>query len=143
MVESYGAIKAFDYHSASCGMAIRAFTKDLLCCYGRSRGKYVALEPPATRITARKDVQTDWVMALTIFGKPVDLKGPFGRDAVPGDYQWASEWYELTGKLVEEGLLRPHPTSVQPGGWEGIMEGIEQLRCGQVRGKKFVYAVGE
>lgn len=58
-------------------------------------------------------------------------------------YQWASEWYELAGKLVEKGLLRPHPIPVQPGGWEGIVEGIEQLGCGQLRRKKLVYAVGK
>jgi aspyridone synthetase trans-acting enoyl reductase len=53
-------------------------------CYaamGSRGGKYVALEPPAERLRAsRRDVQTDWVMALTIFGKKVDLKGPFGRE---------------------------------------------------------------
>ncbi|KAE8341903.1 hypothetical protein BDV24DRAFT_174279 [Aspergillus arachidicola] len=133
LVQSYGAIKAFDYGSASCGVTIRAFTKGKLSlildcitstdsmkiCYaamGAHRGRYVALEPPATRIqTARKDVQTGWVMALTIFGKPVELKRPFGRDAVPGDYELAAKWYEQAGKPVEEGLLRPHPASVRPG----------------------------
>ncbi|KAB8223179.1 hypothetical protein BDV33DRAFT_200730 [Aspergillus novoparasiticus] len=107
LVQSYGAIKEFDYRSASCGVAIRAFTKGklsliLYCitstdsmkiCYaamGARGGRYIALESPATRIqTARKDVKSSWVMALTIFGKPVDLKGPFGRDAMPGDYKWA------------------------------------------------------
>ncbi|KAE8330341.1 hypothetical protein BDV39DRAFT_202144 [Aspergillus sergii] len=154
LVQSYGAVKAFDY-------AIRAFTKGELSlildcitstesmkiCYAAMSargGRYVALEPPATRIqTARKDVQTGWVMALTIFGKPVDLKGPFARDAVPGDYEWAAKWYELAEKLVEGGLLRPHPAFARSGGWEDILEGIEELRCGLVRGKKLVYAVGE
>ncbi|KAK6824275.1 hypothetical protein RU639_005075 [Aspergillus parasiticus] len=157
LVQSYGAIKAFDYRSASCGVAIRAFTKGKLSlildctasmesmkiCYaamGAREGRYVGLEPSATRIqTARKDVQSSWVMALTIFGKPVDLKGPFGRDAVPGDYEWAAKWYKQAGKLVEEDLLRPHPASVRSGGWEGL----EELRCGLVKGGKLVYAVGE
>jgi aspyridone synthetase trans-acting enoyl reductase len=30
LVESYGAVKAFDYHAVSCGVAIRAFTKGKL-----------------------------------------------------------------------------------------------------------------
>lgn len=116
-------------------MAIRAFTKGKLdkvldcitssdsmkICYaamGARGGRYVALEQPATRIqAARKDVHTGWVMALTIFGKAVDLKGPFGRDAVPGDYEWAVQWYSVAEKLVEKGLLRPHPASVEKGGW--------------------------
>ncbi|KAE8313116.1 hypothetical protein BDV41DRAFT_577071 [Aspergillus transmontanensis] len=124
LVQSYGAVKAFDYRSASCGVAIRAFTKRNYLLFST---------------TARKDVQSSWVMALTIFGKPVDLKGPFGRDAVPGDYEWAAKWYKQAGKLVEEGLLRPHPASVRSGGWEGL----EELRCGLVKGKELVYAVGE
>ncbi|KAE8381825.1 hypothetical protein BDV26DRAFT_300766 [Aspergillus bertholletiae] len=161
LVQSYGAVRTFDYHSASCGVAIRAFTEGQLSlivdcitstdrmkiCYaamGAHGGRYVGLEPPATRIqTAPQHVQTDWIMALTIFGKPVDMKGPFGQDAVPGDYNWAAQWYALAEKLLEEDRLRPHPALVQAGGWEGILKGIEELRCGRVRGKKLVYAVGE
>ncbi|CAG8895984.1 unnamed protein product [Penicillium egyptiacum] len=56
----------------------------------------------------------------------MDLKGRFGRGAVPSDYKWAAQWYALAEKLVEECLLRPDPASVQPGGWEGILEGIEE-----------------
>ncbi|KAA8645742.1 hypothetical protein EYZ11_001275 [Aspergillus tanneri] len=159
LVQSYGAIKTFDYHSASCGVAIRAYTKGKLAlvldcitstdsmkiCYaalGARGGRYMALEPPALRVhSARRDVQTDWVMALTVFGKPVDLKGPFGRDAVPGDYTWASRWYVLAERLVERGLLKPHPACIQEGGWDGILKGIEELRCGRVRGEKLVYCI--
>ncbi|PIG79034.1 hypothetical protein AARAC_003584 [Aspergillus arachidicola] len=66
LVQSYGTIKAFDYRSASCGVAIRAFTKGKLSlildcitstdsmknCYaamGARGGRYIALESPATR----------------------------------------------------------------------------------------------
>ena len=80
---------------------------------------------------ARKDVQTEWV-----FVKTVDLKGSFRQD-----YEWATQWYSRTEKLVEEGLLRPHPTSTQQVGWEGILTGTPMLRYRQVRGKKLVYAV--
>ncbi|KAE8422819.1 chaperonin 10-like protein [Aspergillus pseudocaelatus] len=116
---------SFDYRSASCGVAIRAFTKGKLSlildcitstdsmkiCYaamGARGGVILPLVPPATRIqTTRKD------------------------------------WYALVEQLVEKGLLRPHPASVQSGGRQGILEGIGELRCGLVGGKKLVYPVGE
>ncbi|CAG8895987.1 unnamed protein product [Penicillium egyptiacum] len=70
LVQSYGAAKAFDYRSASCGVAIRAFTKGKLSlifdyiastdsmkiCYaamGARRGLYIALEPPETLFRSR------------------------------------------------------------------------------------------
>lgn len=114
-------------------------------CYsalGARGGKYTALEPPADRgKAARKDVKSDWVMALTIFGKAVDLKGPFGRDAVPKDMDWANEWYRKAEELVAIGAIRPHPAKEMPGDWPEVLEGIDQLRKGKVRGEKLVYRV--
>lgn len=159
LVTSFGATKAFDYHVPSCGVAIRAFTRGKLrlaldcitdsgsvkVCYaalGSRGGKYTALEPVAERLKGgRKDVETDWVMALTIFGKKVDLKGEFGREAVPGDKEWAKDWYKKAEGLVERGLVRPHPAREMEGGLKGVVGGIDELRNGRVRGEKLVYRI--
>ncbi|OBT75938.1 hypothetical protein VF21_05750 [Pseudogymnoascus sp. 05NY08] len=159
LVQSFGAVKAFDYHSPSCGVAIRSYTKGALqhaldcitdtgsmkICYaalGSRGGKYTALEPPAERLLgSRKDVQADWVMALTIFGKAVDLKGPFGRERVPEDMGWAKSWYADAEQLVASGALRPHPANIAVGGWPEVLEGIDELRKGKVRGQKLVYQI--
>lgn len=114
-------------------------------CYaalGTRGGKYTALEPVAERLgSGRKDVETDWVMALTIFGKIVDLKGGFGREAVPGDREWAEGWYRKVEELVERGLVRPHPARKMEGGLRGVMGGVDELRNGRVRGEKLVYRI--
>ncbi|EJP61203.1 alcohol dehydrogenase [Beauveria bassiana ARSEF 2860] len=159
LVKSFGAEKAFDYHSPSCGVAIRAFTKGKLqkaldcitdsssmkICYtaiGPRGGQYTALEPPPEHIKqSRKDIRTDWVMALTIFGKAVDLKGPFERAAAPGDMEWARSWYMQADGLVASGILRPHPAKVTNGNWTDVIQGIDDLRNGKVRGVKLVYGI--
>jgi aspyridone synthetase trans-acting enoyl reductase len=158
LVQSFGAAKAFDYHSPSCRVSIRAYTKGKLqhaldcitdsqsirVCYaalGTKGGKYTALEPPAKQAKDRKELQSDWVMALTIFGKAVDLKGPFGRDAAPEDMDWAKSWYRKAEELVAGGTIRPHPAKEMPGGWPEVLEGIDLLRNGKVRGEKLVYRV--
>ncbi|PNY25475.1 Alcohol dehydrogenase [Tolypocladium capitatum] len=159
LVTSFGAEKVFDYHSPSCGVSMRAYTRGKLehvvdcitdsdsvrTCYaalGPRGGKYTALEPPPEHAKgARKDISSDWVMALTIFGKPVDLKGPFGCDAAPGDMEWARSWYVQAEQLCEKGLLRPHPARVANGTWAEVLEGIDELRSGKVRGTKLVYNI--
>lgn len=80
-----------------CGVAIRSYTKGALhhaldyiadtgsmkicnAALGSFGVQNKAMEPPAERLLgSRKNVQTDRVMALTIFGKAADLKDPFGR----------------------------------------------------------------
>lgn len=160
LVSSFGAAKAFDYHAPSCGVAIRAFTRGKLrlaldcitdrgsvkVCHaalGSRGGKYTALEPGVERLRgrARKDVETDWVMALTIFGKKVDLKGEFGREAVPGDQGWARDWYAKAEGWVERGWVRPHPARQMDGGLKGVVGGIDELRKGRVKGEKLVYRI--
>lgn len=159
-MQSYGAVKAFDYRSSSCGVAIRAFTKGKLryaldcisdadsvkTCYaalGPRGSKYTALEPPLERRRGvRNDIQTDWVMALTIFGKAVDLEGEFRREAAPEDRLWATQWYPKVERLLARGALRPHPIRLRKGGWSDVLDGIEELKLGKVRGEKLVYEIG-
>ncbi|KAK2603639.1 hypothetical protein QQS21_004220 [Conoideocrella luteorostrata] len=159
LVKSFGAEKAFDYHSPSCGVSIRAFTKGKLqkaldcitdsgsmrICYtamGPRGDQWPALEPPSEKIKqSRKDIEADWVMALTIFGKDVDLKGPSGCAATPGDKDWARSWYTQAEGLVADGFLRPHPAKLANGNWTDVLQGIDELRSGKVRGVKFVYEI--
>ena len=114
-------------------------------CYaalGSRGGRYTALEPVAERLAAkRKDVVADWVMALTVFGKRVDLKGAFGREAAPGDREWARGWYGTAEGLVGGGLVRAHPRREMEGGLGGVVGGVDELRNGRVRGEKLVYRI--
>lgn len=155
-MKKLGAIKAFDYTKASYGTAIRAFTKGKLqyvldcisdiesmrLCYsalGPKGGKYVSLEPPSKGVAAtRKNVSTDWVMMLAMFGKEVVMEGDFRRMADVRDYNFAVEWFRGAEKLLERGVLVPHQVKILPGGLHAVIGGIEELKLGKVRGEKLV-----
>ncbi|KAI1392617.1 alcohol dehydrogenase GroES-like domain-containing protein [Hypoxylon trugodes] len=156
-VKSAGAIKTFDYHSPSCGMEIRNYTKNSLeyaldcittpetmsMCYEAIRtsgGRYTALDPPSIRVKyTRRDVYADWVLAFTLFGDPVKFPGLFGRPATSLDRQLARKFAPTVERLVEEGLLKPPELTVRGGGLEALEVGIDDVRKGLVRGSKLVY----
>lgn len=107
LVKALGAEEAFDYHSATCGSDIRSYTKNTLAhalncitesnttkiCYeaiGTAGGKYVALDPYSAVIKyTRRNVKAEWLMAFSLFGKPVRLAGVYGRPARPKDREFS------------------------------------------------------
>ena len=111
-------------------------------CYsalGPKGGKYVSLEPPSKTIAAtRKNVTTDWVMMLAMFGKEVVMDGDFRRRADVKDYKFAVEWFRQAEKLLEKGALVPHQVKVLSGGLDAVIGGIEELKLGNVKGGKLV-----
>lgn len=111
-------------------------------CYaalGPKGGKYVSLEPPSNTVAAtRKNVSTDWVMMLSMFGKKVVLDGKFGRPANSQNYEFAVDWFKRAEILLGEGLLIPHPVRILPGGLEGVINGLEELKMGKIKGEKLV-----
>lgn len=158
-IEKLGALKAFDYSKASCGTAIRAFTKGQLhhvldcvsdtdsmrLCYralGPKGGTYVSLEPPSKAVAAtRQNVRTDWVMMLAMFGKEVVMDGDFRTAADFRAYEFAVDWFRAAENLLDRGVLLPHLVRVLPGGLDAVVGGIEELKLGRVRGEKLVYNV--
>lgn len=159
LVLSLGAEEAFDYHSSTCGMEIRNYTKNSLShvldcvtqaetmklCYeamGTSGGKYVALDPFSTHIQyTRRDIKAEWLMILSLFGTPIKLAGVYGRPARPQDREFGAMLFLMAERLIENGELRPHPAEVRKGGLEAIASGIEDLRSSQVKGRKLVYPI--
>ncbi|CAN8105227.1 unnamed protein product [Discula destructiva] len=158
LVLSMGAVETFDYHSPTCGIEIRNYTKDslrhVLDCVtqaesmklsydaisGKEGGKYVALDPfPTTIQYTRRDIEAEWLMIFSLFGNPVKLSGVYGRPARPLDRQFASVMYPLAERLIAEGRLNPHPVEVRQGGLSAMAEGIEDLRNNKVRGRKLIY----
>lgn len=157
MLKDLGAVATFDYHSATCGIEIRNFTNNELAhvldcvtaaetmkmCYeaiGTGGGRYIALDPFATHVQySRRDVVADWVMIYSLFGKPVKLKGVYGRPATPDDHRFAKTWFPVAERLIADGRLKAHPIEVRPGGLAGVVDGIENLRKGQVKARKLVY----
>ncbi|KFY96429.1 hypothetical protein V500_02441 [Pseudogymnoascus sp. VKM F-4518 (FW-2643)] len=159
LVKALGAEEAFDYHSATCGSDIRSYTKNTLAhaldcitesnttkiCYeaiGTAGGKYVALDPYSTVIKyMRRNVKAEWLMAFSLFGKPVRLAGVYGRPARPKDREFSRIWFPMAEKLIAEGRLKPHRIEVKKGGLVGVLAGIDELRTGSVKGRKLVYRI--
>ncbi|KAB2571144.1 hypothetical protein BFW01_g7423 [Lasiodiplodia theobromae] len=157
-VKSLGAAEAFDYHSPTCGADIREFTKNTLeyaldcitdtgsmnICYAaisKSGGKYVALDPFPIRSHTRRSVVPAWIVAFTIFNKPVNWQRPFKREARPKDREFGEAWFQTAQKLLDENLIRAHPQEERPGGFEGVIDGLDDVRKGQVSGVKLVYKI--
>lgn len=115
-------------------------------CYaalGRAGGRYVALEPfrLAVAQTRSLTVEPSWVMVLSIFGRKVALDGEYARDASEVDRRCGSQGFAAVQSLLDRGMINTHPVKSMPGGWEGVMRGVEQVRRQPPSGYKLVYAV--
>ncbi|KAL8721590.1 MAG: hypothetical protein Q9225_001754 [Loekoesia sp. 1 TL-2023] len=160
LVLRFGAEKVFDYRSPTCAADIRAYTSNELAyaldcvsqadttqlCYasiGRAGGRYVSLEPFREIVTESRalTVQPSWIMVLTIFGHKVALEGEYGRDARPQDRRFGAQAFAAVQALLDRGLVDTHPVKVMPGGWEGVMRGVDIIRSQALSGQKLVYSV--
>ena len=157
-MESYGAEKAFDYHSPTCGEDIRAYTNNTLeyvldiateartirHCYsaiGRGGGKYCGFEllPDDLIATMRKSVKAEWVMGLEMTGLEIDLPGGYYRRANPELHAWFCVWIQRYAALFAAGKVRPHPIKVNQGGLAKVIDGIGAMQRKEVSGQKMVY----
>ncbi|KAB5550764.1 chaperonin 10-like protein [Coniochaeta sp. 2T2.1] len=158
LVEEYGAEKAFDYHSPTCGEDIRTYTKNTLedaldiiteartlrQCYaaiGRGGGRYIGFEllPDDLIATMRKTVKPTWVLGLEVIGEELDLPGGYYRKENPELHAWVHTWIKHFVALYEAGKLKPHPIQVNQGGLAKVMDGIGSLRRKEVSARKLVY----
>lgn len=158
LVEEYGAEKAFDHHSPTCGEDIRAYTKNTLeyvldiiteartirHCYaaiGRGGGKYVGFEllPDDLMATMRKTVKADWILGLEMTGLEIDLPGAYYRKENPELHVWFQELIKRYAALYERGKLKTHPIQVNKGGLEKVIDGIGAMQRKEVSGLKMVY----
>jgi NADPH:quinone reductase-like Zn-dependent oxidoreductase len=158
LVKSYGAEAVFDYHSPTCSADIRAYTKKSLkyvldcisepetmqfcyACIGRTGGKYTSLEPYAESLHTRPTVRPDWVLGPTLSGKPIGWGPPFEREGDAEVRKFAEKWFKTAQQLLDEGKLKLHPLRLMPGGFQGVLDGMDMLRKKQVSGEKLVYRV--
>lgn len=75
-------------------------------------------------------------------GKEVKLTGEYHRDADPAKFDLGVRWRNEVQTLLDRGRLRCHPPREVPGKWQGIIQGLDMLKAGQVRGQKLVVRVG-
>jgi NADPH:quinone reductase-like Zn-dependent oxidoreductase len=158
LVKSYGAEEIFDYHSPTCTADIKAYTKNSLkyvldcisepetmqfcyACIGRTGGKYTSLEPYPEFLHTRKNVTPGWVLGPSLLGKAIGWAPPFQREGSADMREFAVKWFKTAQQLLDEGKLKMHPLRVMPGGFRGVLDGMELLRKKQISGEKLVYRV--
>ncbi|KGO39263.1 Polyketide synthase, enoylreductase [Penicillium expansum] len=161
LVKSYGPSAVFDYQAPDCTESIRKYTKSSLkyaldCistatsmqfCYralGRSGGKYTSLEPYSEAVAqTRKLVKPDWIMGPQLLGKEIPWPKPHWRapDAELGAF--GAKWTATLRKLLDCGLIRPHPIITREGGLRAVLTGIDDIREKKISGKKLVYSLDE
>ena len=113
-------------------------------CYnaiGRAGGRYTCLEFCPESLQTRKAVKPDFVLGYEMFGKRVVLGPQYSREANPKAHKAAVTWLADMQKLVDEGKIKSHPIRVIPGGFQGIINGLEILRKGAISGQKMVIFV--
>lgn len=156
LVMDYGADYVFDYASPTVGRDIRTLTHDKLHlvfdtissdasakiaaeAISSDSGKYSSLLV-LDNAFPREDVESVTTLAYTGFGEEF-TKGVKTWAAQLDHLEFQENFWRLTGKLLAEGKIVPHPQEVREGGLEGILDGLEDLRKDRVSGVKLVYRV--
>lgn len=155
-----GATETFDYRSPQCSSDIRTFTQNSLAyafdcitdstsmriCYGAistKGGRYMALDVYPTRSHTRRNVKPGWILAFTMFNKPINMVGPYARKPRPKDRDFAERWFEYSESLLDVGLIEAHPVEERGGGLEGVINGLNVVRRGELSGVKLVYRIAD
>ncbi|KAI0093485.1 zinc-binding oxidoreductase ToxD [Irpex rosettiformis] len=105
-------------------------------------GKLQLMMPPVDTISKlRQDITIAMSNLYTVSGiafKIADWDVP----AQPEDREQVREW--LTGpgiQFVKDGLVKPNPVKLMPGGLAGIPEGLEYMKAGKNSAEKLVYKI--
>ncbi|KAF5565082.1 TOXD [Fusarium phyllophilum] len=152
LVKQYGADAVFDYNSPSVAediikeypkitKAVDCFSegKSTSICaavLAPSGGKVVTLLPNGKSSTP--GVTYDLVMSYTAMGHAFQWLPPIGPkfEARPQDRAALVRFYETLPQITH--VLKPIPTIELKSGFDGIFEGLDKLRAGQVAGGKQV-----
>ena len=114
-------------------------------CYaaiGANGGKYVALDPFPIRAHTRRNVKPSWIIAFSMFNKPINSQRPYRKEPKPKDREFAEHWFRLTQSLIDAGSIVPPTIQEGNGGLEGIIGGVDMVRKEKMSGVKLVYQVG-
>ncbi|KAI9850437.1 MAG: hypothetical protein M1838_005649 [Thelocarpon superellum] len=152
LVKRYGADAAFDYRSDTALADIKKAFPDLTCAFdgiseggsqtfcaeamGPNGGAVIALLKPEK--TSIPHVQIIGTLAYTLMGQPFQWFAPLGPkfEAKPDDRAALARFYALLPSLTS--WLKAPPTQLVPGGFDGLLPGLDMLRKGKVSGRKLV-----
>jgi len=108
--------------------------------FGDSGGVFCNLLPEID--CPREDVETKTFLVYSVSGESYIYEGDT-FEARPQDFEFGSKFFSVAEKLWAQGRWQPHPLRLEPGGLQGIIDGMQQMREGKVSGEKLVYRVDD
>lgn len=162
LVLSRGADYIYDYNSPSSIVSILAQSASnpityILDCIGTDAsstycskilpptgGHYhsvrAPLPNPLKELRPEESVKATTALGYTMLGERFELPGMV-FEADKEEEAFGKEWGRVAGELVAGGRVRPHEVDVREGGLAGVVKGLEELKRGEVRGRKLVYSL--
>ncbi|RAK78087.1 zinc-binding alcohol dehydrogenase family protein [Aspergillus fijiensis CBS 313.89] len=156
---SYGAKGTASYTAKDCVATIQAlagkpirYVLDCITdadstalCYSllaRTGGVYACLEECPAAWRSRRAVRVKEVMGFQVLGTDLNLgESAYTRSGDPALLAIGMQWAKEVEGLMARREIKPHPLRELSGGWESIIEGLEMLRKGEVRGEKLVVRI--
>jgi hypothetical protein len=109
-----------------------------------SGGVYSTLLPVPEDQVKKINPKVQWKSTLgyTVVGEYFKF-GPKDWPAKPEDFEFGKMFWEMSRELLEEGKVKVHRPSVDKygKGFEGILEGMKQMKNGKVSGEKLVFTL--
>ena len=159
LAREYGATDVVSYTDKDCVDKVKAIAdkpirKVLDCitdmdsaamCYSamaRTGGMYACLEECPEAWRTRRIVKVKEVMGFQVLG--VDLNLGDSTYTRPGEERLLKigmQWAEVMEILMKERKIKTHPLKELEGGWQSIIDGLEMLKKGEVRGQKLVVKI--
>jgi hypothetical protein len=81
-------------------------------------------------------------MGMAILGGRIALDYGYESEADPEKRIFGIGWYEEMQELLDSGRLKTHPVKSFPGGYQGIIKGLQLLKTKQVSGEKLIVQLG-
>lgn len=161
-LQSLGAAEAYDYADAETPAKIAAAHPDLAYAFdtrsekgsqeacasalSKQGSKLVCILPfnPQSLAEANPKVKATFLLLYTTSGQRTELFSAVYDEAYcQEDFRYMREMASgkrgLLYQLLASGLVRPNRSTLQSGGLDAILEGLDRLRQGKVSGEKLIY----
>jgi NADPH:quinone reductase-like Zn-dependent oxidoreductase len=165
-VKSLGADHVFDAYDPEVGKKIREFTSNKLYyawdCIGENGSTQQCADALADSSPSgqsiyygsitkfekfpREDAVVSYSIGYSAEGEDWEIGWEENTMRIPGNIEhleWMKKWTVVVEKLAVEGKWKPHRQEVRSGGFEGILQGLEDLKNGKVSGAKLTYRVAD
>ncbi|KAJ5593998.1 Protein TOXD [Penicillium hispanicum] len=156
LVKRLGADQAFDYNDPNSAAEIRAHTGNKLrlvldtislessaqycdAALSSDGGEYSGLLRSGIE---RANVNSRSTLGYTAVGEEF-MFGDHKVEARPEDKEFAAKFWGIAEPLLAAGKVKVHTPKVNPGGLNGVLEGLKLLREDKVSGEKLVYNIAE